>query len=148
MRVNRLAIPCGRFPARRPRLPAHPGQGLANPHTVSVVFTSMPNDTSSPPAVIPDLIRNLIHRQRTTFLIVASRHCEEERRSNLVKKLFIWIASFLAMTDNPQGALIRETWMRYMPLAFPSTASVGMRCKQACHPYVGTCVGMEIYDST
>ena len=33
VRVNRLAIPCGRFPARRPFLPAQPSRSLAFPHT-------------------------------------------------------------------------------------------------------------------
>ena len=45
LKVKRLAIPCGRFPARRPGLPTHPGRALANPPTVSVVFTFVLNDT-------------------------------------------------------------------------------------------------------
>ena len=42
----------------------HPGRSLANPHTVSVVFTFTLNDTLPPLGVIADLIRNLLNRQR------------------------------------------------------------------------------------
>ena len=48
LKVKRLAIPCGRFPARRPGLPAHPSWVLAFPHTVSVVIAFVPNDTLPP----------------------------------------------------------------------------------------------------
>ena len=59
---------------------ALPGRVLAFPHTVSVVFTSVLNDTLPPLAVIPDSIRNLLHRQGTTFPVVASRHREQSER--------------------------------------------------------------------
>ena len=50
------------------------------PHTVSVVFTSVLNDTLPPLAVIPDSIRNLLHRQRTTSPVVVSRHRQQSER--------------------------------------------------------------------
>jgi len=38
----------------------------------------------------------------------ASRHCEEERRSNLYFNLVYWIASFLAMTQSVSVSLTQK----------------------------------------
>ena len=134
VRVNRLAIPCGRFPARRPFLPAQPSRSLAFPHTASVVVASFLNGTLPPLAVIagPD-------PRSPTLLgfapVVASRH--REARSdpfmidllNLMKVAHVpfWNL-WVTMEDWSQDRVTNHSHTRARPIPYHRQPSLSSGC--------------------
>ena len=76
LKVKRLAILCGRFPAWRPSLPAHPSRYLAFQPTVSIVFTFVLNDILPPQTLMADKDPPSLAPPEDYILVVASRHCE------------------------------------------------------------------------
>ncbi len=130
VRVKPLAVPCGRFPARRPFLPAHPGRVWAFPATVSVGFTFTLNDTFPPLGVIADLIRNLLNRQRATlffFLLLDEKEPKNQGRlyrASPRPSKGLTLRSRSTFCEGKRQALLREGQALSRPLqALPRPAA-------------------------